>query len=87
MIITVFLSLAVSLIMVVTIRFWGRPPSMNRVLVATGLGAFTCLMVIRTVAVITGPNGTLFWSGVAVGLMSLWLLKTGWDYTKPSKKR
>lgn len=85
MIITLLLSIMVALIMVVTIRFWGRPPAMNRVLISTALGAFACVMVIRTVAVLTGPNGTLFWSGIAVLLMSLWLVKTGRDYTKPSK--
>ncbi|MGB3827651.1 MAG: hypothetical protein WA962_02660 [Ornithinimicrobium sp.] len=87
MLITLLLSIVVALIMLSTIRFWGRPPAMNRVLVVTALGAFACLMVIRTVGALTGPNGTLFWSGIAVLLISLWLLKTGRDYTKPSKRR
>ncbi|MGC1208972.1 MAG: hypothetical protein WA880_13540 [Ornithinimicrobium sp.] len=87
MVLILLLCLVVALIMLVTIRFWGRPPVMNRVLVVTALGAAICVMLIRTTAVITGPNGALFWVGMAVLLMSLWLVKTGWDYTKPSKKR
>ncbi len=59
---------------------------MNRVLVTTALVAMVSFMVIRTVATFTAQNATFMWSGLAVLLMSVFLLKTGWDYTKPSKR-
>ncbi len=86
MIIALLLSVVVALIMLVGIRFWGRPPRMNRVWIATALSGAIALTVIRTMAAIAGPSSTWLWLSVAVAAMGLWLLKMGHDYTKTSKK-
>ncbi len=86
MIIVMLLSVVVALIMLVSIRFWGRPPQRNRVWIATALAGAIALTVIRTMATIIGPSGVWFWASAAVVAMGLWLLKMGHDYTKTSKK-
>lgn len=86
MVIVLLLSLVLALIMLASIRFWGRPPVRNRVWIATALSAAIAFTVIRTMATIVGPSGVWFWASAAVVAMGLWLLKMGHDYTKPSKK-
>lgn len=86
MILVLLLSVVVSLIMLVSIRFWGRPPRMNRVWIATALAGAIAITLIRTMATIAGPSSTWLWLSVAVAAMGVWLLKTGHDYTKTSKK-
>lgn len=86
MTIVLLLSVVVALIMLVSIRFWGRPPQKNRIWIATALAAAIAFTVIRTMATIVGPSGVWFWLSVAVVAMALWLLKMGHDYTKTSKR-
>ncbi len=86
MILTLLLSVVVALIMLVSIRFWGRPPQRNRVWISTAISGAIALTVIRTMATIIGPSSIWLWLSVAVAAMGLWLLKMGHDYTKTSKK-
>lgn len=84
---SLLLSIAVALIMVSTIRFWGRPPRKQRVWTATAIGAGVSIIVMIAGAVVSDQRPTLLFSSVALALMSAWLLKTGHDYTKPSTRR
>jgi len=86
MIIALLLSVVIALIMLVSIRFWGRPPTRNRVWVATALAGAVAFTVIRTMATIIGPSSVWLWLSVAVVVMGLMLLKMGHDYTKTSKR-
>ncbi|MGB3185216.1 MAG: hypothetical protein WBG36_14010 [Ornithinimicrobium sp.] len=84
---TILLSVAVALIMVSTIRWWGRPPQRRRVWAATAIGAAVCVTVILAGGAVSDQDPTLGFSVLAVIVMSAWLLKTGRDYTKTSRPR